>query len=136
MIQFLTMFAGGILKGVSKMLKYPIVRHIIASIAIITTIYFLTIKPLQKENQDIRRDYNELVLKQYETLSKLANKDTYNIENKVDVKKSKDGSNINLIPENTISTKVEKKTRDSVVNNPQKVGLRFWKKEFWKKKKK
>lgn len=89
--------------NILKVFNIPLVRHLIAGTGIIVAIYYLAINPLQQQNKEIREDYNNLVNTQSEIINYLAKKDTYHIENKVDVKKQKQGSNINLIPDNKMT---------------------------------
>lgn len=79
-------------------LKYPIVRHILAGVVIIFVFYRFSISPLREQIVQLHEQIN----KDRVLIEKLSVKDTYHIENKVDVKKAKDGSNIHLIPENSM----------------------------------
>ncbi len=105
----------GILKGV---LKLPIVRHILAGLTIVFLLWFFSIAPLQRANKELRKDLKDISVKQGELIAKMANKDTYKIDNHVDAKIKK-GGEIRLIPDNNLkventAVQVTQNVQDSV----------------------
>lgn len=105
-----------------NILKFPIVRHILAGISIVGLLYCFSILPLQIQNNNLREDLKELTQKQQKLIEDLAKKETYQIDNKVDANKLKQGSHIYMVPSSAI--KVEK--QDSV--KPKK-------RKWWQRKK-
>ncbi len=80
-------------------LKYPIVRHFLAGGAIVALLYFFSIAPLQEQNKELRKDLKDISVKQGELIAKMANKDTYKVENHVNGAKIKKGGEIKLTPD-------------------------------------
>ncbi len=85
-----------------SVLKFPIVRHILAGITIVGLLYFFSILPLQIQNNDLREDLKELTQNQQKLIEELAKQETYKIDNKVDANKLKQGSHIYMVPNSDI----------------------------------
>lgn len=111
-----------------KFLKYPIVRHLVAGVAIVGMLYAFSIAPLQQQNKALRKDLKSISDKQLELVGKLAEKDTYKIDNNIDDAKIKKGGEIKLIPDNTMIINSKDSVRtDSVVKQ------RGWISRTWHK---
>lgn len=95
-------------------LKGFLTKSVLYVIAVIAFMQLYVINPLQRQNTALlSRVQNDA-----ELIFFLAKKDTYKIQNKVDVKKAKDGSNIHLIPENSITTVTDR--TDTIVIREKK----------------
>lgn len=113
-----------------KLLNYPIVRHLLAAVSIVAMLYFFSIAPLQLQNKSLRKDLKEVTEKQHELITKLAEKDTYKIENKVDGAKIKKGGEIKLIPDNTLGV-INTADTATMESKPTSYRKHWW--QLWRK---
>lgn len=117
---------------VLNLLKFPAVRHILAGVGICVAIYFFAISPLQNEIDKLHKQID----KDRGLIRELSKRDTYKIENRIDSKKLKDGSTINMVPSSEI--KVENKgdtlrLKDFEIIEEKKYRKHWW--QFWREKK-
>ncbi len=113
--------------GFIGFLKYPVVRHFIAGGAIVALLYFFSIAPLQEQNESLRKDLRVISNKQSDLIEKMAAKDTYKIENKINDAKVKKGGEIKLIPENDLKvSNVEVKVGKDTIKKEAQEDDRTW----------
>lgn len=96
---------GILINVLKKVFNIPLVRHIIAGVIIIFGIWVTVVNPLYKQNHSLIKIYQKMSDRQYRLISELSKRPTYHIENDVDLKKQKDGSVVNFVPDNTMSVK-------------------------------
>ncbi len=112
-----------------SLLNIPLFRHVIAALFIVLLLYVFSVKPLQKENNELRIQLQATIERQHVLIEKLSAKDTYSITNAVDAKIKKGGS-IQLTPENSMKVV----NSDTLKNNSNKENRhkKWW--QFWIKK--
>ncbi len=108
----------GILKF---LLNKPFFRHLTAGLFIVLLLFVFSIRPLEKENRELRKHLNFTIERQHLLIEKLSAKDTYSITNAVDAKIKK-GGRVQLIPENKMK----------IVNNNDTLKEKRKPKKWWK----
>ncbi len=101
-----------ILKGV---LKLPIVRHILAGVAIVFLLWFFSIAPLQEENEKLQGYILGLAENQQQVIKDLAIDPKYNISNNINNPKIKKGGDIRMVPENNLKVNASTLLSDTIV---------------------
>lgn len=116
-----------------KILNYPLVRHILAGVLVVLLLWQFSIAPLQKQNKELRKDMKEVADKQHKLIEKLAEKETYKIENKVDGAKIKKGGEIKLIPDTKMEVNNTDTNVDIMKRDTGKFREHWW--QLWRKRK-
>lgn len=111
---------------VLSVLKYPIVRHILAAAGICVIIYVFAVEPMQSEINALHQQID----KDRALIGELSKRDTYKIENRIsDVRKLKDGSTINMIPTNDM--KVENRLVGDTLRIPEMAKENSYRRHWW-----
>ncbi len=110
---------------IKYLINIPLFRHVIAALTIVLLLYVFSLKPLQKENKQLRKQLSLTIDRQHLLIEKLSAKDTYSITNAVDAKIKK-GGRIQLIPQNTMKVKNNNDTLQE-----QRKQKKWW--QFWRK---
>lgn len=110
---------------VLNILKYPVVRHILAAVGICVIIYLFAVVPMRSEINALHKQID----KDRALISELSKRDTYKIENRIDSKKLKKGGTISLVPSNEL--KVENKGDTLIMKDFRIIEEKRYRKHWW-----